>query len=157
MPKEKMKRLLYELMKDARRSDRELAKIVEVSQPTITRARKEFEKLGFIREYTIIPEFSMLGFEIMAFTSFNTTSNISSYIESESRIIFGAPGSGMGDKNYVIISLHKDFTDFNEFILKLRGQFGQHIASMETFLVSLKTKQMKHLSFKQLEEIFKEE
>ncbi len=37
--------LLYELMKDSKRSDRELAKAIGVSQPTITRMRETLENL----------------------------------------------------------------------------------------------------------------
>ena len=66
MPKQKMIDLLYELMKNSKRSDRELAKVVEVSQRTITRMRKKLEKSEYIREYTIIPALEKLGFEIIA-------------------------------------------------------------------------------------------
>jgi len=55
MPKQKMIDLLYELMKNSKRSDRELAKVVGVSQPTITRTRKNLEKTEYIHEYTIMP------------------------------------------------------------------------------------------------------
>jgi len=55
MPKQKLVDLLYELMKNSKRSDRELARVVRVSQPTITRMRKNLEKSGYIREYTVMP------------------------------------------------------------------------------------------------------
>lgn len=67
MPKQKLIDLLYEIMKDSRRSDRELAKTVKVSQPTITRMRKVLENNGYIREYTVMPALEKLGFEILAF------------------------------------------------------------------------------------------
>ncbi|MBE0513125.1 winged helix-turn-helix transcriptional regulator, partial [Candidatus Bathyarchaeota archaeon] len=68
MPKQKMIDLLYELMKNSKRSDRELAKVVKVSQPTITRMRKNLEKMEYIREYTIVPAVEKLGFELTALT-----------------------------------------------------------------------------------------
>jgi DNA-binding Lrp family transcriptional regulator len=55
-------------MKNGRKSDRELARDVGVSQPTITRTRKRLEHEGIIKEYTIIPDFRKLGFEIAAVT-----------------------------------------------------------------------------------------
>jgi DNA-binding Lrp family transcriptional regulator len=64
MAKEKMIDLLYELIKNSRRSDRDLAKILHVSQPTITRMRKKLETNDFILEYTLVPNFAKLGFEI---------------------------------------------------------------------------------------------
>jgi DNA-binding Lrp family transcriptional regulator len=61
-------KLLCELMKDSRRSDRELAKAVGVSQPTATRTRGKLEKEGYIKEYTIIPDFRKLGYNVMGVT-----------------------------------------------------------------------------------------
>jgi len=43
-------RLLFALIKGARRSDRELARTLRISQPTITRKRTQLEKEGYIRE-----------------------------------------------------------------------------------------------------------
>jgi DNA-binding Lrp family transcriptional regulator len=59
-------RLISELMKNSRRSDRELAKVIGVSQPTVSRMIDRLEKEGVIKEYTMIPDFAKLGFEIMS-------------------------------------------------------------------------------------------
>jgi DNA-binding Lrp family transcriptional regulator len=67
MMKKRMLKLLFELMKNAKRSDREIAKIIGVSQPTITRMRQRLEKTAIV-DYTVIPDWTELGFEIMAFT-----------------------------------------------------------------------------------------
>jgi len=64
------RRILSELMKNSRRSDRELAKVIGSSQPTVTRARNRLEKEGYIQEYTIMPDFLKLGYEILAVTLF---------------------------------------------------------------------------------------
>ena len=42
--------LLRELLKNSKRSDRDLAKSLGVSQPTLTRMRKRLEKEGYILE-----------------------------------------------------------------------------------------------------------
>jgi DNA-binding Lrp family transcriptional regulator len=47
-------RLIAELMKNSRRSDRELTKIIGVSQPTVSRTIKRLDKEGYIKEYTAI-------------------------------------------------------------------------------------------------------
>jgi DNA-binding Lrp family transcriptional regulator len=52
------RRLISELMKNSRRSDRELAKALGTSQPTITRTRGKLEREGIIKEYTMIPDFT---------------------------------------------------------------------------------------------------
>jgi DNA-binding Lrp family transcriptional regulator len=61
-------KLVAELTKNSRRSDRELAKRLHVSQPTVTRIRNKLEKEGIIREFTIIPDFVRLGYEIASIT-----------------------------------------------------------------------------------------
>jgi Lrp/AsnC family leucine-responsive transcriptional regulator len=60
-------KVLSELMKNAKISDRELAKKIGSSQPTVTRARRKLEKEGYIREYTVIPNFRKLGIGCHAF------------------------------------------------------------------------------------------
>jgi DNA-binding Lrp family transcriptional regulator len=61
-------KLISELMKNSRRSDREIAKSLRSSQPTVSRILKRLEKEGYIREFTAIPDFHKLGFEIAAIT-----------------------------------------------------------------------------------------
>ena len=61
-------KLVAELLKNSHRSDRELAKVLGVSQPTISRLTERLRKMGAIREYTIIPDFNKLGFHICALT-----------------------------------------------------------------------------------------
>jgi DNA-binding Lrp family transcriptional regulator len=53
-------------LKNSRRSDRKLAKVIGVSQPTTTRLRTKLEKEGCIKEYAILPNFSKIGYTIMA-------------------------------------------------------------------------------------------
>src|SRR3989337_4373880 len=71
MPQDRIMQLLQELVKNSKRSDRDLAKIVGVSQPTLTRMRKRVERDSYILDYTAIPNMTKLGFEITAFTFFD--------------------------------------------------------------------------------------
>jgi DNA-binding Lrp family transcriptional regulator len=73
--KEEKVKLLFELMKNARRSDRELAKALKISQPTVTRKRKMLEKDKLVREYTIIPDLEKIGYEFVALTFLAFTEN----------------------------------------------------------------------------------
>ena len=61
-------KLISELIKNSRRSDRELAKAIGVSQPTVSRLIKKLEKQGVICMYSMIPDLSKLNFEILALT-----------------------------------------------------------------------------------------
>lgn len=67
MKQEKLLKLLFALIKNSKRSDRDLAKILGFSQPTVTRGRKALEKEA-IKQYTIIPKLPYLGFDIIALT-----------------------------------------------------------------------------------------
>ncbi|MEM0314049.1 MAG: Lrp/AsnC family transcriptional regulator, partial [Candidatus Bathyarchaeia archaeon] len=117
MVRHKLIDLLYELMKDSKRSDRELAKIVGASQPTITRMRKALESLEYIREYTVIPALDKLGFELLSlnFITANITSEFKEWITNNPKILFATFGRGFEDESLLIVSIHKDFTDFSEF------------------------------------------
>jgi len=165
MSQDRMIMLLLELIKNSKRSDRDLAKILDVSQPTLTRMRKRLEREGYIIEYTAIPNMTKLGFEIIAFTFMNIdrfdaktgkldvalAEHAHKWVAHHSKIIFGAGGEGLEGKNCMMISIHRDFTDFTDFISDFRAQWAARIKNIDTFLVSLKGKMPKPFSFRNLE------
>jgi DNA-binding Lrp family transcriptional regulator len=61
-------KLVSELMKNSRKSDRQLARAIGTSQPTVTRIRSRLEKEGYIKEYTTIPDFGKLGHHLLGLT-----------------------------------------------------------------------------------------
>jgi len=155
MAEQKLIYLLYELMKDSKRSDRELAKAIGVSQPTITRMRKNLENLEYIREYTVIPALEKIGFEILAlnFLSANLTPEFNDWISKNSKIIFASTGEGAEGNTLLLASIHKDFTDFSEFISEIRKLFASNVQSLKSFLSSLKVDVVKPFSLRNLERI----
>ena len=70
-------KLLFELMKNARRSDRQLARVLSMSQPTVTRRRSFLEK-ELIDGYTAIPKWEKLGYEMLVITFVKIKANIAS-------------------------------------------------------------------------------
>ena len=152
-----MIKLLYEMMKNSKRSDREIAKIIGVSQPTITRMRQRLEKRGYIRDYTVIPDLEKLGYEIASFTFMAVAnSNVKSekvnkWIESNPKIVFSASGDGVNGKNSVIVSIHEDFADYSNFMSELRLKLSENISNMNGFLVPLRGEIQKHFSLKYLQ------
>jgi len=155
-------KLLFELVKNSKRSDRELAKILGVSQPTITRMRQKLEKKT-IKEYTAIPDWVELGYELMAFTFFSMIVPLSERQEGIRRakdwvmkypnVIFASSGDGMG-KNGVCISFHKNYTSFAGFITKCQTEWGRYLKDLQFFIVSLKGGQLlKPFSLKYLEKV----
>lgn len=147
--------LLYELMKNSKRSDRELGRVVHVSQPTITRMRKSLEKDEYMREYTVMPAFEKLGFEILAFNfvtapvALKGNVDVQVWVEKNRSVAFAGSGEGLNGKTLLMVSLHRSFTDFSSFTNDLRGAVGP-AATVESYLVSISRGVVKHLSFKQL-------
>ena len=61
-------KVVVELMKNSRRSDRELARVIGMRHPTVARTRTGLEKQGIIKEYTMVPDYVPLGFQLMSIT-----------------------------------------------------------------------------------------
>jgi DNA-binding Lrp family transcriptional regulator len=142
-------RLISELIKGSRRSDRELAKAIGVSQPTVTRIRTRLEKEGIVKEYTMIPDFSKIGFEIMAVTFVKFSGQPSEQKIEELRSIAQEfqrrstfptamimAGMGLGFDR-IIVSLHEDYSSYSRFLTLSRQLSTQGIASIESFVINL--------------------
>jgi DNA-binding Lrp family transcriptional regulator len=157
--KERMMRLLSEYLKDSRRSDRELAKVVGVSQPTITRIRQRLVKEGAIKHFTVIPDFVKMGYEIMAISWVKTKvlgatgleEKAEKYWKKYPNVIFVSRAEGNG-KNGVLISLHKSYADYSDFITENLREWGDYLQEYETALINLKGRTVKPLSLTYLRE-----
>jgi DNA-binding Lrp family transcriptional regulator len=160
MKKDTETKLLAELLKNSKKSDRELGRILGVSQPTVSRTRTKLEKNGVIQEYTIIPDFSKLGFELMAITTGRfkvprtkeTMEKAKAYMKKFPNILLSSRAQGMG-KDAVIISLHENFTDYENFMTTLKTDWGDIVEDMESILISLKGFVAKPFSLKYLAEV----
>ena len=148
-------RLISELMKDGRKSDRELAKVIGVSQPTVTRIRTRLEKEGVIKEYTMIPDFSKLGFELMSIIMYKLKPLPSDELESlheaareldkeEHRpYLMIMDGKGLG-YDLVVVSYHRTYSDYSEYMRDIRSGKGlrakayMNLSEVQGFLIDLK-------------------
>ena len=141
MNKRTMK-LLSELLKDSKRSDRELAKLLGASQATVTRMRNRLVEDGLIQQFTVIPDLAKLGFEILAISSFKSkdTKEIAERAVkatmSKPNVLFAARAEGMG-MNAVIISIHKNYTEYSNFLREIRREGVGIIEDYDTLLISL--------------------
>jgi len=156
--KNRMMSLLLELLKDSKRSDRELAKVIDVSQPTVTRLRSRLVKEGMVREFTVIPDFVKMGYEILAISCVKKKKIVTEleekaieWMRKYPNIIFAARAEGMG-KNGVMISLHKNYTDFSNFVAEQLEYWGEEVQDYDTLLVSLRGIVVKPFSLKYLAE-----
>jgi len=156
-------KLISELMKNSRRSDRELAKSIGKSQPTVTRIRSRLEKEGYIKEYTMLPDLSRIGFEILAITFAKligqptredlekARKTVREVMNKESSpVILGMRGIGL-DADRVIISLHEDYSAYDDFINFIKSQPLVKVNEVKSYLISLNDKdQFLPLSFSAL-------
>ena len=148
MPKQKLVALLRELLRDSKRSDREISRVMGVSQPTVSRTRGQLKKRGYIQSYTVIPDFEKLGYQILAFTFTKVKTYPSSeevekigklateWIMKRPNVIFAADGEGLG-KDVVMLSFHKDYARYSDFMRNYAMDFGEVVDSFNSFLVSL--------------------
>jgi len=161
MRKELPQQLLRELLKNSKRSDRDLAKALKVSQPTITRTRHKLEKSGMIEEYTIIPNFRKMGFEILALTLVKMRPEILSpgvmeeakkYATKFPNAIFASTGEGLGMTG-VIISFHRNYTDYHQKVNLLRVDWKELTDEIQSFVVAIGEGEFKRFSLGHLKEV----
>lgn len=142
-------KLLSELMKNSRRSDRDLAKAIGTSQPTVTRIRRKLEKQGIIKEYTVFPDFNKLGYELLVFTFVKLRKALSPEEVEKARksaikelktkvleVVMCERGIGMGYHG-VFISFHENYAAYLKFIDWLRGHSFIDISGIDSFIISL--------------------
>jgi DNA-binding Lrp family transcriptional regulator len=143
-------RLISELMKNGRRSDRELAKAVGMSQPTVTRVRTKLEKEGIIKEYAMIPDFRKLGFELASITFVKLRKELSEKESDEFRryckqlekksdkeaILMAMNGLGMG-YDRVFISFHKDYSSYVKVIGEIKKIQDFDSSRIDSFMIDL--------------------
>ena len=157
--KERMLSLLLEYLKGSKRSDRELAKVVGVSQPTITRMRQRLVKEGAIKHFTVIPDFVKMGYEIMVISHIKNKALVVTELEEKAEkywkkypnVIFVSRAEGMG-KNGLLISLHKSYTDYSDFLTENLREWGDYIESYDSMFINLNGRIVKPLSLKYLGE-----
>jgi len=143
-------RLVSELMKNSRRSDRQIAKELGVSQPTVSRTIAKLERQGVLREYTAIPDFRKLGYNLVAITLGNVREELKrrDRIDGERRkfvrdfddasleIVLDVRGLGMGHDG-TMVSFHRSYSDYDAFRKRLMQMPFVDPATFETFLVDL--------------------
>jgi DNA-binding Lrp family transcriptional regulator len=149
---EKMKvidhKLLSELMKNSRRSDRELAKALNVSQPTVSRRRIAIEK-DFIDGYTAIPKWDKVGYELVAFTFVRPKlkyakpevreagfKRVEEWMMNHPNVVLAIDGQGMGWDG-VFVSFHKSYSDYSEFMRKHDSELSDLLLESQSFIADI--------------------
>lgn len=143
MKQDKLLKLLFELVKNSKRSDRDLAKVLEVSQPTVTRMRKKLENEA-IRQYTVIPSLARLGFDIVVFTFARSKELVQplwergeKWASKQPNVVFLTTGQGMG-QDALMVSIHRDYGDYVRFYQAFRRDWSDSLQDFNAFVVSAK-------------------
>lgn len=142
-------RVLSELMKSSRRSDRELAKLLNVSQPTVTRSRAKLEKEGYVIEYTVIPNLVKLGYDILAITLVKLKEKLNPQqvegmrkkalrLSKTTALNCIVAVSTLGSEyDGILVSVHKSYSDYLDFKQQItRFAFG-NVENVQNILLSL--------------------
>jgi DNA-binding Lrp family transcriptional regulator len=142
-------KLISELMKNSRRSDRDLAKAIKTSQPTVTRIRTKLEKEGYIKEYSMVPDFAKLGFDVMSvmFAKWEKKLTAEEYEEvidagralSKNRglsVIMVSRGIGISC-DLMIVSLHESYSASQEFVDSFKQFPYSDRLTLQRFLIDM--------------------
>ncbi|MCW4052666.1 MAG: Lrp/AsnC family transcriptional regulator [Candidatus Bathyarchaeota archaeon] len=157
-------KILHELMRNSKRSDRDLARQIGVSQPTVTRRRARLEEEA-IDDYTLVPKWRSLGYSILAITLVKTDlrtrtkeRNISEreraldWLMKRPQIIMGSGCTGNGSDSFMI-SVHKSYGEYDDMLRELESDLGDTINNVQSILVNLEGDEvLKPLALKYLAE-----
>lgn len=143
------RRLVSELMKNSRRSDRELAKAIGASQPTVTRTRIRLEREGIIKEYTMIPDFAKLGYRLMGLTfikeekplskeEFSVVRKKTAELEKKKphACLMAVSGNGLG-KDRFFITFYENYSAYVNAMELVKQVPLIEVGSTDSFLVDL--------------------
>jgi len=157
-------KILSELMKNSKTSDRKLAKKLGVSQPTVTRRRARLEKV-MIDGYTVISDWEKIGYKLLSIILIKSKPVFSAkekyiairkrgveWLMKQPNIIMGGACEGMGVNSF-IISVHRNYGEYDEFIHEVRMHLGDLIDDLNTLIINLRAKErLKPLHLKYLAE-----
>ncbi|UCD97086.1 MAG: Lrp/AsnC family transcriptional regulator [Candidatus Bathyarchaeota archaeon] len=161
--------ILFELMKNSKISDRQMAKKLGVSQPTVTRRRARLEQ-ELIAEYTVIPRWKELGYKILAIilvkaplrlgadeTLKNSVEKSMQWLKKQPNVIFGGECRGLAMTG-IMITVHKTYGALDEFLSNHRQQLGPLLEEVEVIVVNLAGKGIyRHLSLRHLAEAYEKD
>lgn len=142
------RKILQELLRNSKISDRQLGKKLGISQATVTRRRRILER-EIIGDYTFIPIWSKMGYEIFAINLIKSKPSIATtekyeairkkgqeWLMKQPNIIMAGGCQGPG-VNAFAISVHRNYPDFDEFTRRFKLEWGEAIDDFQPILINL--------------------
>jgi len=117
---------------------------------------------GWVRQFTVVPGFVKLGFRILVFSFFSSRLNKESsengglVVLSKPNVVFAAECNGMGMSG-VVVSLHKSYSDYVDFVRELRSEGGDGLKMADSLIISLEGSVIKPFDLKNLAETLHKE
>jgi DNA-binding Lrp family transcriptional regulator len=143
-------RLIAELMKNSRRSDRELARVIGVSQPTISRTIAKLRREGYIKEFTVIPDYEKLGYQLAAFTLVRMKNGLTKeelerarkislrdMQQAPTEIVLFERGLDEGYSG-ILVSFHKDYSSYSKLKERMKQYPFLDLSATTSFIIDLK-------------------
>jgi len=139
------RQILLELIRNARISDQEIARRIGTSRPTVLKIRQRLEK-KYIKHYSATVDFTDLGLDVIATTFFRwddfskkkEMKQVFDYIRKLPFVIRFCNGVGMGSMTMIIVSVHADFREYEQFYETLQEEGGDNIREAQAFISSTK-------------------
>ena len=142
------RKILAGLLRNSKGSDRALARAIGVSQPTVTRRRARLEKEA-ISSYTMIPKWVKLGFKLLVITftksreALTSPEKLKETLETSKKWMMQHPnvllcaGSRGMDMGGFMISIHKDYSEFDNFMRDHDLALGRYLDDVQNVIVNL--------------------
>jgi DNA-binding Lrp family transcriptional regulator len=114
----------------------------------VTRLRQKLKKSGVIKEYTIIPDFTKLGYQLAVITTFkmqemssrDREENKKKTIQAEETYphanLMAVNGIGFG-KDVLFITFYKDYSDYSRAMEQLKQIPHTEVYQTQSFIVDL--------------------
>ena len=135
--------ILNAFLSNCKKSDREIATISKVSQPTITRVRQRLERTGIIKHYMAIPDYNKIGYPFGSVITGQSFSEGSlKELISKSDIVLKAPCIEL-NQNIILITMHKTIEDYKEFLEKIKNRMSGAISLFATESLEVKPLQIR--------------
>ncbi len=145
MLKKREKQVLSSLIRYGRKTDKQIAKELGTTQPTVTRIRQKLEASGYIKQYHATPDFRKIGLNIMVITVMQwddysdaeALDNFISFIKKNKKVMCSARGNGFAGRTAFFISAHEDMKSYEDFIVDVKTRWGSYISHMDQFISSI--------------------
>lgn len=145
-------KIVSELLKDSRLNDRQLAGVLRTSRANIARTRRRVEE-QLINEYTVIPKWREIGFEILAFTfvkkrkqvyltpekSDEAVKKTREWLEKHPNVVFASAGEGLGFDG-LFVSLHKSYSEFVRFKKEHDDELRNLVTDSQSLIIDINPK-----------------